>query len=294
MLWPSLGSGAAPSRDRHFSISVTPSVHPSGTSTNEAPHSAEVSAIFRDSPGRVTMQDVAIRNHVTFSAMLTVWDYQRMTELQVPEAVILDCLRAEFAGKRILDIGVGGGRTTSHLLGISEKYTGIDYSSRMIEKCRARYPSQALSVCDVRDLSRFGTASFDFVMFSFNGIDCLSHEDRLKALAQIRTVLAPGGVFVFSSHNHRSPIRSPWNVEHLPFDINPLNNPMHFFRRIAMYPKGIANFYVNKRYEQKDTRYSIHLSESHNYGILVYYIDIKNQVQQLLNYGFKEIKAVGL
>lgn len=76
-------------------------------------------------------------------------------------------------------------------------------------------------ICEGRDLSQFRTASFDLILFSFNGIDYLSHAGRLKALTEIRRVLAIGGVFVFSSDNHRSPISSPWNLKHRPLDINP-------------------------------------------------------------------------
>ena len=61
----------------------------------------------------------------------------------------------EFADKRILDLGVGAGRTTPYLLEISKNYIGIDFSPAMIAACQARYPTVEFAVGDARDLSRF-------------------------------------------------------------------------------------------------------------------------------------------
>ncbi len=43
--------------------------------------------------------------------------------------------------------------------------------------------------------------SFDFVLFSFNGMDSFSHKDRIAALGEIRRVLRNDGIFYFLSHN---------------------------------------------------------------------------------------------
>ena len=47
----------------------------------------------------------------------------------------------------------------------------------------------------------FKDNSFDFVLFSFNGIDSFSHKDRIAALREVRRVLRNDGIFYFSSHN---------------------------------------------------------------------------------------------
>lgn len=44
------------------------------------------------------------------------------------ERVILGNIQDEILGREILDIGVGGGRTTLHLLALSSRYVGIGYS----------------------------------------------------------------------------------------------------------------------------------------------------------------------
>ena len=111
-------------------------------------------------------------------------------------------------GARVLDLGVGAGRTTAWLRARASSYVGLDYSPPMIETCRRRFPPTApdddtsFVVGDASDLSAFADGSFDAVVFSFNGIDCL-HPDsaRQRCLREIHRVLADGGVAVISEHN---------------------------------------------------------------------------------------------
>jgi SAM-dependent methyltransferase len=155
--------------------------------------------------------------------------------LQPPEAQILLKLRPTIEGKRILDVGVGGGRTTPYLLEISNNYIGIDYSVKMIDQCRKRYPGVDFRNCDVRDLSQFPGGSFDLVFFSFNGIDMIDHSERIKVLSEIRHLLSDSGIFVFSSHNRAAPVKRAWSLDHLPFRINPLREPRRFAMQILRY-----------------------------------------------------------
>ena len=76
----------------------------------------------------------------------------------------------------ILDIGVGGGRTTEPLLEHADRYVGIDYSRTMIRACKERFSDRKNAIFmerDARDLSFLGDDEFDLVVFSFNGIDCM-------------------------------------------------------------------------------------------------------------------------
>lgn len=105
----------------------------------------------------------------------------------------------------ILDLGVGGGRTTPYLSAIASRYVGVDYSEEMIRACRSRFPHLEFSVADASDLAQFADASFDSVVFSFNGLDCLvPDEKREKCLRECHRVLKAGGIYIFSSHNPRS------------------------------------------------------------------------------------------
>jgi ubiquinone/menaquinone biosynthesis C-methylase UbiE len=109
-------------------------------------------------------------------------------------------------GMSIMDLGVGGGRTTPYLSSIASGYVGADYSEEMIRVCRSKFPHLRFDVADAADLSQFADGSFDAVVFSFNGVDQLvPDEKREDCLRECHRVLKAGGVYIFSSHN-------PWSL----------------------------------------------------------------------------------
>jgi hypothetical protein len=56
-------------------------------------------------------------------------------ELQLPELSIVERLDGWLDGKAMIDIGVGGGRTTHHFAPRVGRYLGIDYSTEIIKAC---------------------------------------------------------------------------------------------------------------------------------------------------------------
>jgi SAM-dependent methyltransferase len=115
----------------------------------------------------------------------------------------------------ILDLGVGGGRTTPYLSSIAARYVGVDYAAEMIARCRKKFPHLEFEVADAADLSRFPSSSFDAVVFAFNGMDyVIPDESRFRALQEISRVLVPDGILIFSSHNPQSIwVRTSWNPQ---------------------------------------------------------------------------------
>lgn len=106
--------------------------------------------------------------------------------------------------RAILDVGVGGGRTTPSLSSGARSYLGIDYSPEMIELCRSRFPSLRFKVADAAELGFVADDSVDVVVFSYNGMDYLyPREQRLACLQEFMRILTPGGVLIFSAHNAR-------------------------------------------------------------------------------------------
>jgi len=114
----------------------------------------------------------------------------------------------------MLDIGIGCGRTTKFFIERVKSYYGIDYSIDMIKEAHLKFPNykDKLEVADARNLSLIGNHKYDLVLFSFNGIDYVSHEDRLKILKEIYRVTKDGGYFILSSHNL---ISNEENVRHI-------------------------------------------------------------------------------
>ena len=108
-------------------------------------------------------------------------------------------------GAALLDLGVGGGRTTPYLSSVASIYVGIDYSEEMICACRIKFRMQRFEVADAADLSAFPSASSEAIVFSFNGIDYLvPDEKRRQCLRECHRLLKVGGTLIFSTHNPRS------------------------------------------------------------------------------------------
>jgi len=130
------------------------------------------------------------------------------------------CEKALFAeflkpGDAILDLGVGGGRTTPYLAGLASRYVGVDYAPEMIAACRQKFPQIEFLVADATNLVPLGDEEFDCVVMAFNGMDYLiPDESRRRGLAEIHRVLKKDGVLIFSSHNPRAILSRPaWNPE---------------------------------------------------------------------------------
>lgn len=133
--------------------------------------------------------------------------YAQQSRLQAPERTIFEQrIGAALAGSALLDLGVGGGRTTANLARQCLRYVGADYAEPMVQACRERFGGLIahrglrFDVVDARAMP-YEDASFDIVLFSFNGIDLVGAEARATALRECRRVLRPGGHLVYSSHN---------------------------------------------------------------------------------------------
>lgn len=101
----------------------------------------------------------------------------------------------------VLDLGVGGGRTTGLLAPHAASYVGIDLAPEMVELARSSHAGVDLRVGDAADLSDLPSGRFDLVVFSFNGLDALDHDGRVRSLREMARVLAPAGRLVVSSLN---------------------------------------------------------------------------------------------
>lgn len=154
------------------------------------------------------IQGAANHNRALFGQAATVKKYAGFDWLLPSEAAIRERLGPHLAGARMLDLGIGGGRTTFHFAPRVAAYHGIDYAPAMVQACRSRFhgdlPGAVFAEGDARALPAEWSGGFDFVLFSYNGIDCLDREDRLKVFAEMARVMRPGAWMCFSAHNLNS------------------------------------------------------------------------------------------
>jgi ubiquinone/menaquinone biosynthesis C-methylase UbiE len=224
-------------------------------------------------------------NKETFARADVVEYFQHLDALFAPEKVILEKLLPAIRNKKILDLGIGAGRTTKYLLQISSDYTGVDYVPQFARETSRKYPGAKILCGDARDLKEFEDNSFDFVLFSFNGLDCISAEDRLKALKEINRVLKKGGFFMFSSHNrdYRYFKKLPWQQK-IQYDLNYLKFSLYCLYHL---PKHLKM----KKHEIYADDYALINDPDHRFSLLLYYISIEKQVKQLTDIGFSDIEA---
>ena len=223
------------------------------------------------------------RNQNAYAALSLVRHYAQLGALQPAEQTVLNLLHDRLPGMKMLDIGVGGGRTTKHFAAIVADYIGIDYSAGMIAACQKRFATTAqatvFEVCDARDLSRFQDNAFDFILFSFNGIDSLSHVDRLKVFQEVSRVGKPGGYFCFSSHNLQG-FEQVFSFRKQ-FTINPfktyVNLMMLAFLRCFNASTNLKQITAAAHIVVKD--------ESHNFRLQTYYVRPQEQLSQLDAFG---------
>jgi len=229
-------------------------------------------------------------------------DYARRNYLEKPEIAILDELFYQLASMDMLDMGVGGGRTTSYFAPIAKSYIGADYASQMVKVCREKFKDKYKFIeSDVRSMDEFEDNSFDFVLFSFNGIDSFGHQDRLKALKEIRRVLKNNGYFCFSSHNlnwknlHNlfSFKLNDYNSKNMYGITNSIKRQTYLFKikyrafRLALLNKSFKMADLIARLREKD--YGHIYDNSLNGKARIYYISYHEQLRQLKRAGFIEI-----
>lgn len=171
---------------------------------------------------------------------------------------------------KILDVGCGGGRTVGPLSQLGD-YVGIDYSAAMVREARDRFPDHLILEGDVRKLE-FPDNSFDLVVFSFNGLDTLTADDREVALEELRRVLKVGGALMMSSHNrdHR----------------RPLGRVVKDTLLLLLDPDVRARRTLLRGGEVRSSEYEIRNDPAHDYRMLVYRISADSQVKQLERHGF--------
>ncbi|MHB1544410.1 MAG: class I SAM-dependent methyltransferase [Gammaproteobacteria bacterium] len=228
------------------------------------------------------MIEMEHRNWRRYNHRSTVGFYASQKRLFAAEARILERIAHEIRDRPILDLGVGTGRTTPDLLAISRQYLGLDYSPRMIHMCRATYPGVPFAVGDARELGYLADSTYGLILFSFNGIDYVTHPERLRVLREVRRLLADDGFFVFSTHNARCLPQKPYDIRRLQLTWNPAKLAW----RVLGYVAGIGHYFRIRKLLFEGEEYSYRASGGQNYTVVSYHISVESQIEQLRENGF--------
>lgn len=198
--------------------------------------------------------------------------------LSPSEESFIKLFENQLSDMRMLDIGIGGGRTTSFFAELVKEYHGIDYAKGMVELAKKKFgnsPNAKFSFGDVRELKDFSDNFFDLVFFSFNGLDSIIHKDRLKGLKEIKRVLKTDGMFFFSSHNLIGAKKL--------FALDGITAPKKLYRKLILF---IKNKQINEKLNQD---YALITDGAHSFKVQNYYIKPHSQIKQLKKHGFNVV-----
>jgi SAM-dependent methyltransferase len=208
-------------------------------------------------------------------------------QLRPVEEVVLERYRQALTG-RVLELGSGAGRLTGHLIELGGEVHGLDLAPAMVAYCREAYPGGTFSVGDLRDLSGFAEGALDAVVGTFNVIDVFGDVERRRVFGEVRRVLAPGGLFIVSSHNRGYVPRTSLALRVLS------GGTKRPWRSAKGLPRRLRNRRKFRPLEREEPGYALINDEAHDFAVLHYYISCEAQCRQFAEEGFETIECLDL
>jgi SAM-dependent methyltransferase len=203
------------------------------------------------------------------------------------EQLVIDSLDIDWRDTRMLDIGVGAGRTTQYFAHLVRHYVGIDYSEQLVEYCRDRFgesTAMQFAVGDARHLEDLQLDAFDFVFFSFNGIDYVTDEERQQVLRSVHATLADNGWFFFSSHSLHG-VSKWWSSPSLSIR-QPFASLVKTAKALIKVPLLLFRNRGVDLHAAREEGYTTIEDGAYRFGVETYYVDPIEQVRQLEDAGF--------
>jgi SAM-dependent methyltransferase len=234
------------------------------------------------------------RNRETWrSAVVEFVDLEGWTD--AGERVALAAAAPHVRGRPILDVGAGAGRTASFLRLLTDDYVAVDYTPEMVEAFRRNHPDLTIHQADARDLSRFPDGRFGLAVFSFNGIDAVAHEDRATVLAELRRVVEPGGMVLWSTHNLDGPGHRevPWRgrSDGGPWWWRVARWTARLPRELPRHRRSWRNWWVNRRHDEEHPGWAVRTSAAHDFNILMHYASLDTVRAEAAAAGFVDVQV---
>ena len=221
--------------------------------------------------------------------------YKHLSGLKPVETALLLRFKDELRDQPVLDIGIGGGRTTAPLLEITRSYVGIDFSKEMVLAARQRFPGAELLACDARDLSMFKDGQFAAVFFWGGGLDDIV-ADRSRVLKEINRVLR-SGIFMLMTRNFDAKDMRSCLKNQLRFSHNPSLLIHDNLLRLQSYVSYCYNRFRSTVYHRGHAIYmeyerSFRNSSGPGTVLPTYFIRRDAQIRQLIEHGFYEVEIL--
>jgi SAM-dependent methyltransferase len=212
------------------------------------------------------------------------------------ESVALILAADRVRGRPVLDLGVGGGRTTALLRLVSSTYVGIDYTPELVDLCRQRHPDADIRLGDARDLSGIPDGSQGLVFFSNNGIDAVDHDGRGRILSEAHRVLGADGVLCYSTLNKDGPLfgAHPGNAPGITWEIGSLR-PVPTGEGAASSGEGagedsgmraVRNWRRLRGQFRDEGDWGLAPFAAHEFGLVTHFVTLDGATSELDRHGF--------
>lgn len=219
----------------------------------------------------------------------------------LPVEVVLLVRYRDVLSRRTLEVGCGAGRILGYVAQLGGEAHGIDISPAMVEHCRSRYPAAHTRVGDLSDIGASAEGPFDAVLALDNVLDVFDDAERRRVLGDLRALLAPEGLLMFSSHNlayvDRSapgagdPRASRGRVRGLLNEVAS-RPPSNVARAVARIPGRRRNRKRLGPLQRRGDGYAIINDSAHDYALLHYYIGRDDQARQLDEAGYELVECL--
>jgi SAM-dependent methyltransferase len=222
--------------------------------------------------------------------------------LRPVEVLLLVRYREALSG-RVLEPGCGAGRLLGYLVALGGEVHGIDISSAMVAHCQRAYPQAAVRVGDLGEIGASTDGVFDAIIAVDNVLDVFGDSERRRVLSDLRALLAPGGILIFSSHN-LAPLAgvaealSSGSGSRLGGRVRRLlsKSLIDLGSATMRMPRVALTRARNRRrlapLEFRSSDFAIVNDLAHNYALLHYYIGRDAQARQLDELGYELVECL--
>jgi SAM-dependent methyltransferase len=220
-----------------------------------------------------------------------------------PAEVLMFVRYREALSGRVLDVGCGAGRLLGYLVALGGEVHGVDISPAMVAHCQRAYPEAGVRVGDLGAIGAGTEGVFDAIMALDSVIDVFDDGERRRVLRDLKALLAPDGLLIFSSHN-----LARADAPAAPSHPGPggrlrrrarqvLSKPLVDLGAAARrVPRDALTRARNRRrlapLEYRGGDYAIINDLAHNYALLHYYIGRDAQARQLTELGFELVDCL--